>query len=271
MGVVFYNGVFIDETDVSISSNNRAFNYGDGFFETVKIINSKPFNFPCNFKRIKLALTILKLDDNYTSVFFEEKIFYLIKVNGIINGSIKIHICRSGAGRYFPKSDQSDLFINSSIGYAFRQNDPISLCFYDVECKGSGSLSNIKSVNSLVSVLGSIHAKENDFDNAILLNNSGNIIEVANSNIFIVKNDRIYTPPLTEGCVDGTMRKWVMNEQDVSEKVMLKNEILIADEVFITNAISGITPVNTIVKTYFISFNTANHVQQKLINSSLGL
>ena len=271
MGVVFYNGAFITESDVSISSNSRAFNYGDGFFETVKIINSKPVNFSCHFERIKLALSVLKLHDNYTPEFFQEKLFYLVETNKIVNGSIKIHISRSGAGKYLPKSDHADLFITTSNGNAYIQNDAISLCFYDKECKSLGALSNIKSVNSLVSVLASIHANENNFDNAILLNASGNIIEVANANIFILKNEKIYTPPLAEGCVDGTMRKWVSNEVDVFEKAILKNEILDADEVFITNAINGLTPVETIAKASFTSFNTANSIQQKLINSSLDL
>jgi branched-chain amino acid aminotransferase len=271
MGVVFYNGGFITERDVFISSNSRAFNYGDGFFETVKIINSKLVNFPYHFERIKLALSVLKLYDNYTLQFFQEKLFHLVEVNKIVNGSIKIHISRSGAGRYLPKSDHVDLFIITSNGSAYKKNDPISLCFYDKECKAIGGLSNIKSVNSLVSVLASVYANENNFDTAILLNTLGNIIEVANANIFIVKDDTIYTPSLFEGCVDGTMRKWVSNEIDVCEKAILKNEILDADEVFITNAINGLTPIHTIEKTSFTSFNTASSLQQKLINSSLDL
>ena len=67
------------------------------------------------------------------------------------------------------------------------------------------------------------------------------------------------------------MRKWVSNEVDVFEKAILKNEILDADEVFITNAINGLIPVHTIENTPFTSFNTANSIQQKLINSSLDL
>ena len=271
MEVVFYNGAFITESDVSISSNSRAFNYGDGFFETVKIINSKPVNFSCHFERIKLALSVLKLHDNYTPEFFQEKLFYLVETNKIVNGSIKIHISRSGAGKYLPKSDHADLFITTSNGNAYIQNDAISLCFYDKECKALGALSNIKSVNSLVSVLASIYADENNFDNAILLNALGNIIEVANANIFIVKNKKIYTPPLTDGCVDGTMRKWVITELDVSEKSILQDETLDADEVFITNAMSGVISVKIIENNSFTSFSIANFIQQKLINSSLDL
>ncbi len=211
MEVVFYNGEFVIKSDLSISINDRAFNYGDGFFETVKIINSIAINFESHFERIQLAISILKLQDNYTLVFFQEKLSHLLKVNKIVDGSVKIHISRGGHGRYLPKSTHTNLLITTNSGSVYKKNDAISLCFYDKECKAIGGLSNIKSVNSLVSVLASAHANENNFDNAILFNNSGNITEVANANIFFVKNDNIYGAPLIEGCVDGTVRKWLCN------------------------------------------------------------
>ena len=267
MEFVFYNGEYLIKSDVSISSNSRAFNYGDGFFETVKIINSRAINFASHFERIQLALSILKLQNNFTLVFFKEKLSHLIKVNKIVDGSVKIHISRGGSGRYLPKSTNTNLLITTNIGYAYKKNTPISLCFYNTECKAIGSLSNIKSINSLVSVLASLYANDNNFDNAILFNNSGNITEVANANIFFVKNDKIYTPPINEGCVDGTMRKWVTNEMDVCEKAILKNELLTADEVFITNSINGLTSVSVVEDTSFSSFNVANSLQLRLINS----
>ena len=155
-------------------------------------------------------------------------------------------------------------------GLAYKQNNAISLCFYEKECKTLGTLSNIKSVNSLVSVLASIHANENNFDNAILFNTLGNIIEATNANIFISKHDTIYTPSLADGCVDGTMRKWVSNELDVVEKSISSFEILDAEEVFVTNASSGVTSIKIIEEMSFTSFNTANFLQKKLINLSLG-
>lgn len=271
MEVVFYKGEFTPIDNVAISSSNRAFNYGDGFFETVKIINSKLFNFSSHRRRINLALSILKIQDNYTTRFLKEKAYKLIEINNITNGSIKIHISRSGIGRYLPESNQTELFINTIDASAYRKNNAISLCFYENEYKSSSPLSNIKSVNSLVSVLASIHSNESNYDNAILLNNSGNIIEITNANIFIVKNREIFTPPISEGCVDGTMRRWTCNQIDVFEKKISKNDILYANEVFVTNASSGFTAVKTIEKITFSSFKTTNVLQKKLINSSLGL
>ena len=271
MEVVFYNGNFILARDVPIHSNNRAFNYGDGFFESIKIINAKPFNFSFHMKRLNIALSVLKLSENYSAIFFLEKISHLLELNKILNGSVKIHISRSGAGKYLPESNNPNLLISTFSGHEYQKNHNISLCFYNSECKTTGSLSNIKSFNCFVSILASIYANENNFDNAIIFNSKGNVIEVANANIFFVRNQKIYTPSLSEGCVDGTMREWAANHLDIIEKAIFKDEVLEADEIFIANAISGFTSVHAIEGRSYSSFTIANYIQQKLINLSLDL
>ena len=269
MELVFYNGDFIAEKDISISISNRSFKYGDGFFETIKIINSRAVNFTAHFNRIQLSLDLLKLHSNYNYNFFEEKLSCLIRKNNISHGSSRIHISRKGEGKYLPVSNNIDICISTSHGDIYKYNSPISLCIYDDENKALGSLSNLKSSNSLVYILAAIYARENNFDNAILLNSSGCIIEVTNANIFIVKNEKVYTPPLNDGCVSGIMRHWLFNQIDITEESILIDEILQADEIFISNTIDGLIPVKKIVETKFINFDIANSIQKKLINSSL--
>ena len=266
---MYYNGRFVDKSDVYISADNRVFNYGDGFFESIKIINSKPFNLSCHIDRINLSCNILKFRGDYTQTFLQKKITYLIEVNKLVHGIVKVHISRSGAGKYLPHSNDSNLFISSTIGELYQHNHKISLCLYDKQCKSYGSLSNIKSTNSLVSVLASIYANENNFDNAILLNSRGNIIEVANANIFIVKNQKIFTPLLSEGCVDGTIRKWIIKEFNILEKVISVNEALDAEEVFVSNASKGVVSVNCIEDKNYKSFKITHSIQERLINLSL--
>ena len=269
MELVFYNGDFIAEKDISISISNRSFKYGDGFFETIKIINSRAVNLTAHFNRIQLSLDLLKLHSNYNYNFFEEKLSYLIRKNNISHGSSRIHISRKGEGKYLPVSNNIDICISTSHGDIYKYNSPISLCIYDDENKALGSLSNLKSSNSLVYILAAIYARENNFDNAILLNSSGCIIEVTNANIFIVKNEKVYTPPLNDGCVSGIMRHWLFNQIDITEESILIDEILQADEIFISNTIDGLIPVKKIVETKFMNFDIANSIQKKLINSSL--
>ena len=158
--------------------------------------------------------------------------------------------------------------INTYSGLGFKQNIPISLCVFSDEVKTIGRLSNIKSVNAAVSVLGAIHAMELGFENAILRNTKGNYIEATNSSLFIVKDNVIYTPPLSDGCVDGTMRDWVLSNYKAIEKSLSLDDIMQSDEVFITNALTGITAVNGVEEIIFSDFNYADELQNKLISLS---
>ena len=271
MGVVFRNSEFINEQDLIIKSSNRAFNYGDGFFETIKIINSKPFNFPAHYARFSLACEVLKLKHKETLISLLSVINNLINQNKLINGSVKIHVSRREGGKYQPKYNGCEVMINTCSGLGFEQNIPVTLCLFSDEVKTIGRLSNIKSVNAGVSVLGAIHAKELGFENAILRNTNGNYIEATNSSLFIIKDNVIYTPPISDGCIDGTMRAWILNNYKLIEKSLSLTDIKQSDEVFITNALTGITAVKTVEESVFTNFNYANKLQNKLISLSLGL
>ena len=273
MGEVFYNSEFINEEEIVIKISNRAFNYGDGFFETIKIINTKLFNFSAHYVRFSSACKVLKLKNDETETSLLTLINELIERNKIVNGVAKIHVNRSGEGKYLPLSDSIEILISLNKGSGFAKNTPISLCVFSDEKKPKGKISNIKSVNASVSVLGAIHAKENGFDNAILKNTDDNFIETTNSNLFIIKKGIIYTPPLTEGCLDGTMRKWVLEQVNVIEKSLNSLDIKEADEAFTTNAISGITAVGvvSIATTKIYKTDFAQQLQEKLISLSLGL
>ena len=273
MGVVFQNSAFINEEDLIIKSSNRAFNYGDGFFETIKIINCKPFNFSAHYNRCLFACSVLKLKNTETEKSLLALILELVKQNKMLNGSVKIHISRSEGGKYLPHSASSEILISANNGVGFEQNIPISLCVFSDEVKTKGKLSNVKSVNASVSVVGAIYAKEFGFGGAILLNIDAKYIETTNSNIFILKEGKIYTPPLADGCVDGTMRNWVLSQESVIEKSINQIDIEGADEVFISNAISGIIPVEvvSIESTQIYANEFAQNLQEKLINLSLGL
>ena len=270
MSVVFHNSEFIKEDALVIRNSNRALNYGDGFFETIKIINAKPFNFSAHYIRYCFACNILKLNHKKNEQSLLRLLNELIKYNNIVNGSAKIHVSRSGKGKYLPESTSLDIIISSNDGPGFELNTPISLCVFSDEVKTKGKISNIKSINAAVSVLGAISAKDSGCDNALLINTEGNCIEATNSNIFLVKNKIIYTPPISDGCVDGVMRGWVLKQEDLIEKSLSLEDFRNADEVFITNSITGITAVNKVEETIFYNFNYSAKLQSKLINLSLG-
>ena len=270
MSVIFYKGDFIDERIINISFNNRAFNYGDGFFETIKVINSRPFNLNAHLNRINHTAKILNF--NKIDVKNIENRFYkIITLNNITHGIIKLHISRVEGGLYLPSSNNFDILISIKSCTTFQINKPINLCFYKDLFKPNNELSNLKSLNSLNYVLAAIYAKKKKFDDAILFNSDSKIIETSNSNIFIVNNKNIYTPPLKDGCLNGTMKNWLENYNEIKEKSLTDYDVINADEVFISNARTGITSVRKIENTIFNNTNLADKLQNKLINLSWDL
>jgi branched-chain amino acid aminotransferase len=122
---------------------------------------------------------------------------------------------------------------------------------YEEQYKACSTLSNLKSGNALIYVLASQYAVANNLDDALIINQHGRIIEATSSNLFWIKNGIISTPPLTEGPIAGIMREVVINLAQkqgllVQEKELTIDELLIADECFLTNALNGITIVNKI-------------------------
>ena len=266
MSIVFYNSEYVDSNDVKISPENRSFNYGDGFFESIKIINSKPFNLLAHFHRFNLACKTLKMNNTFSKREIVLIIEKLINKNEIINGALKMHVSRVEGGKYCPKSSAMYLLISTSKGKNFVLNHKESLCFYNEQVKTKGKLSNIKSANALVSVMSSLFANEKEFSNSILFNSDGNIVETSNSNIFILKNDKLYTPPTSDGCVDGTMRSWVFSQLKVTERTLSISDINNASEIFTTNAINGIISVNKVEGQLFSEFGIANKLQVRLLD-----
>ena len=123
----------------------------------------------------------------------------------------------------------------------------------------SGLLSSIKTNNKILQVLGSIYAKENGYQNCLLLNERKQVVEACNANLFIVKEGLVRTPAIGDGCVNGIIRKKVlelvsrMPELRLEESAINPMDLLQADEVFLTNCIMDIQSVNIFRKKQYVT------------------
>ena len=128
-------------------------------------------------------------------------------------------------------------------------------------------LSTLKSANKIIQILGSIYAKENDLDNCILLNNAKNAVECLNGNIFLVEGNTIKTPPLSDGCLNGILRKQILallkkhETYDMVEDSISTFELQKADELFYTNVIQGVVPITKYRKKIY-----ATNVSTEIVN-----
>ena len=256
---IIFNHKIINKKDLKISFENRAFLYGDGLFESVKIINGKPFNLDVHLKRLFSAALLLYLEINVSRNDFQDDIEILIRENNIKKGgNLKILVFREEGGKYLPENNQASSLIMSETSdkNSFSLNKKgLELGLFKTQLKPMNKLSNYKTISALQSVMCSLDARQKGKDDCLMFNTENRIIESANSNIFYVKNNIIFTPLLREGCVDGTMRNCILNLKDLDYKIV-ENEIklgdiLEAEEVFLTNAIQGVRWVSHIKEQQF--------------------
>ena len=272
MPKIIFNHNILNEKKLKFSVHNRAFLYGDGLFESIKIINGKPFNLEAHLKRLFSASTLLNLQISISKKNLRNKITLLIKENKIVNaGNLKIIIFRKKGGKFLPNHNSTSFLIMSekSDNNLFKLNkNALALGLFRDQLKPKGELSNCKTISALQSVMCSIDARKKEKDDCLMFNSENNIIESSNSNVFYVKDKVIYTPKLLGGCVDGTMRKCILNlknlDFNIIETEVKIEDILNADEVFLSNAISGIRWVSSIEDSKFSQQNVSQLLIAKI-------
>lgn len=250
------NGKLQENSEKVLSHSNRGLAYGDALFETIKYSGAKLFFWEDHYFRLMASMRIMRMEIpmNFTMEFLEEEIVKTIKACNQENKTVRVKmiVWRTAEGKYTPTSNNISYLISTEVletpFYTLNDN------FYEVELFkdyhiNSGLLSTIKSNNKLINVLGSIYAKENEYDNCLLLNEKKQVVEALNGNLFLVNGYKIKTPPLTDGCLKGIMRKqligiigqlpdFILEETSISPFELQK-----ADELFITNVITGIQPI----------------------------
>lgn len=248
---ICHNGHFSEGDSVSISHRNRSFCYGDALFETIHCLGTEPQFFENHWTRLSQGMKLLKMQGNadFSRQTLEYYIGKLLNKNRIFKGArIRLTVYRNEGGLYSPEDNSVSWLMESSAlddeHYEFR-NKGLSVDIFDGVHKPVTVLSNLKTTQALIYVLAGIFRKENSLDECLILNQYGRITESISSNVFLVRDEKIITPPLSEGCIAGTMRHTVIQlaKQDgysLEERGILEPQLLDADELFFTNAIQGI-------------------------------
>jgi branched-chain amino acid aminotransferase len=247
-----YNGHLISIYEPVVSFANRAFRYGDSLFETIRVIDGKVMFMADHLRRIKIGMTVLRM--NIPQGFSAENITTLtqdlIKKNGIRNDArVRLTIFRNEGGFYAPHTNDISFLLEAEDlehrgGYNLNEKGYTVDVFHDIK-KHKNKLSNLKTGNALIYVLAGIYKKDIKMDDCLIINEAGNVCESISSNIFIVKNGALYTPALSEGCIEGVMRKQVIEiaqqHRILCYEISLAfNTLMNADEIFLCNSIQGI-------------------------------
>lgn len=261
--MINFNGN-IQPTSAFLIENNRGFLFGDAIFETLKVVGNKVLFSEDHYFRLMASMRICRMEIpmNFTLEYFEEQILSLTNTMGF-NHSVRVRmtIFRDSDGLYAPVSNDVAFLIEAKE--LFSKEYIVSNNFYEVELYkdfyvSKHLLSTLKTNNKMINITGSIFAKENDYHNCILLNDDKNVVEALNGNIFMKMGNLIITPPTSDGCLNGIMRKQLIaliNKMDgfeCIEKSISPFDLQKSDELFITNVISGIQPITKYRKKEFV-------------------
>lgn len=271
--MINFNGDLVQNSNQSIE-NNRGFLFGDAVFETLKVLDNKILFLEDHYFRLMASMRVLRMEIpmNFTMEYMEEQIMKTISNfdKNAISYRVRITFFRDSEGLYLPLNNNSTKFLIqvSPLENGTYIND---IKDYEIEIYKDfyvtkQLLSSLKTTNKLINVTASIFANENQYQNCLLINNEKNIVEAINSNIFIINGKTIKTPPISDGCVNGIIRKQIIELISKSEEFELEEvsispfELQKADEIFLTNIISGIQSVSKYKKKEY-----TNEIANKLL------
>ena len=278
---IILNGKIVSADRPVLSIENRGFRFGDALFETIRYHKGTPLFFDDHYSRLLQGVSTLKM--NIGSLPSKEQLkreieTLVTKSRIFTDARIRLTVFRNDGGLYTPATNNVSYSIEASSlkGKLFSlEKKGLLIDVFKQHKKAISPLYNFKSANSILYVLAGIFKKEKQLDDCLIVNENSEIIEGLSSNMFWIKENKVYTPLLSTGCVDGIMRKQVINVINQSGIDLQETagssieELLDADEIFLTNAIQGVRWVMGIRNQRFYNLTTKKIVQ--LLDNNLQL
>ncbi len=244
MTFVSLNGELFPSDAPLFPAQNRSFRYGDGLFETMKVLNGQIILSTYHFDRLWLGLHMLQigLPEGFTREQLEEAVLNLCKENSLQQAArVRLAVFRNDANMAEYVIETMPLPYDANL----LNEKGWSLELYPFARKSCDAIGNLKTANYLIYILAGLYAKGKAVDECLVLNTENNLCDASKANVFLVHQNSVYTPALHQGCVNGVMRRYLVeqlkdigitvHQREVNEELLLQ-----ADEVFVTNAISGI-------------------------------
>lgn len=248
---LYYNGSYCLSDTPMFTAGNRAFKYGDSLFESIVLFNGNIPFLSLHWERWKKTAQILQIQvpEDFTPTKLKEICADLAELNGqATSARIRLTIFRQDGGLFLPDDNTGVIIVTlhpiENTHFVLNQKG-VNLVVYPQPLIASLFLSNLKTGNAIPYIIAAQFAKAKQAGNCLLLNTNIEIAEAANANVFWVKKDQVHTPPLDSGCLNGVMRKVVLQTLDELKMPVLETQLTVetlrqADEVFLTNATQGI-------------------------------
>lgn len=246
-----YNGQLVAEDEKIVTIDNRALRYGDGLFESMLWKDGDIRFLDLHIERLQKGLQLLQFEEfsSFDAFFVRSRVEELVRKNNMMGQQVRVRLIvfRDGGGLYAPESNRPVYCIQVARVPASLRDKKLGLIVdvYTDFKKPYSELSHLKSNNALMLVMAGLYKKRFAFDEVLILNQTGFLCEGLSSNVFVYYEKTLYTPALSEACVDGVMRRVVMDmakdegipvvEAQINAEIMKE-----ADEIFCTNAVQGV-------------------------------
>lgn len=270
--MINFNGNLVAQSNENIEQN-RGFLYADAVFETIKVLDNKVLFIEDHYFRLMASMRILRMEIplEFTLEYLESEIVKTSNALNLTNARVRLTVYRNREGKYLPAESSVSFIISAENTEAIYVNSSEE---YEIELFkdfhiSKHLLSTLKTTSCLINITASIFAQENSYNNCLLINEDKNVIEAINGNLFLVKDNVVSTPPLSDGCKNGIIRKKLIEIINKSEPLRFEErsispfELQKADEIFITNIAIGIQSVTKYRKKSYQN-NIANELLVKL-------
>ena len=240
------------------SAFNRSLRYGDGLFESMFWDGDELKFENFHFDRLFHGLDILRFDlsDGFNRKFISDEVRKLCLVNAKDQKvRVRLNVFRQDSVA-LNTTNNKPVFIVETAGLPDYDSQPIKISVFNGEKKSTGILSNLKTNNYLLNIIALQFANSSGFDDALILNSQHHCCETSSSNIFMISDGIIFTPALSEGCVAGTKRRYLLEKLPAIGYTIKETEVSLdmlktMDEIFLTNAIRQIRSVSRIDEQQF--------------------
>lgn len=260
---VSFNGQISSPQQISLHAVSSAAFYGKGVFTTVAVYNGKPFLWEKHWKRLvknaeRLLIDLSEFPEDTVKTAFTE----LIKRNETFNARARLTFFDESSGEIWRIKNNRKTSLLMTTAEFRPVSKKLSLTVSPYRVNSRSPLVNIKSCNYLENILAFREATENGFDEAIRLNEKGDIVSACLANIFWTKGDKIFTSDLKTGALQGTTREFILENFAVCETTAKLMELENAETIFITSAGIGIAEVGNLKQFYYTSTKSFRQIEK---------
>lgn len=262
--MVDFNGQMVSGQNDFLNYRNRGLRFGDSLFETVRAVNGNIVFWEDHYLRLMSSMRILRMEIpmSFTMEFLEQSLIDVLVANNLQNTSagLRLTLFRDNGDEYTPENNQISYIIEAeplSAPFFLLQSEHYEVELFKDFYVNADTLSTLETNNKMIQVLGGIYAKENGYQDVLLLNHNKQVVESGHGNLFMCNGNIIKTPPLSDGCSNGIVRKKLMEivgdlkDLKLVEESISPFDLQKADELFITDTLNGIRPITRYRKKSF--------------------